>query len=112
MQAGTSGNLPAALVTLGDAPLAMAALHDPDPAHIIGVRRQGCPEVAQVLRPYTAACGRNAFESDSLVGGGAAQAVRACKCPFIGHLYHIALLHYIRTTYVIHAQRCGNSFVL
>ena len=112
MRPGKSGNLPAARVTLRDAPLAMSQLHNLDPAHIIAVHRQGCPEVAQAKRPHTGGCTRNAWESEVTVGGQTVEDARFCKGEIIGHLPPIAKIHYLRPTFMVYTQTCAPSFAI
>ena len=69
------------------------------------VRDQDCPEVAQLLRPFSAGCIRNGFESETVGGGQGTQQVRKCKACVIGHESDIGDTFYTKPPFASVAQR-------
>ena len=99
-----NGVVPPAKVELWKpSPLPAAAL----PAisgQVVHVTRQDRSAVAQVLRPFTGGCMRNAFESEAVYGGSSTTAVRNNKARVVGHTIDVAVRSYTVPSFTVVAR--------
>jgi hypothetical protein len=95
----SNGHPPAAIVHIDPIPLQATAI--PEGKHIVHIVRLGQKAVAQVLRPFTSGCMRNAFESEAVEGGHDTIDIRNDKARVTGHTIEVADVNYTRPSFLV-----------